>query len=277
MLLLGAWQWPVGDFEIQVSFGESGSLGVSPGLKLISGAERVSPAADGELVFAFDGERLPGSGAIPHGLGSFVVLEHEGGFRSVYAHLEQARESLPRSFEEADSLGPVGQSGFSGGNTLGFRIIDVRRDAYVNPLLLLPEFADERAPLIESVRLERAGNPVWTGQGEAVAAGPAELSARIYDPEGGSPYRGDAAPYSVVVFVNGQKEFDVALETLSRHNGRVAFSEEHPVDRLFAPDGRFRLGEVELSVGSNLIEIIAEDYGGNERVETFEIVGASEE
>mgnify|MGYP006272010147 CR=1 FL=1 len=277
VLLLGAWQWPVPDVRIEVSFGQPLAAGVSPGLRLVSDSDRVAPAEEGEVVFATEPDG--GSRSIPHGLGNFVVLEHEGGFRSLYAHLED-RGSLPAIAGTDTDLGGVGQTGFSPGNTLGFRIIDTERDAYVNPLLLLPELEDGTGPRIENVELLRSERTIWppAGQdqgqlaaGTAIEAGPAELRARVYDPATDGPYRSSASPYSVTVFVNGQESFEVALETLSREAGRLVFSSSTPSGTLYAPDGRLRLGRAELTPGANLVEIVARDVAGNERVMTFEI------
>ena len=273
--VLGAWQWPVDDFSIDVSFAEPRDGGLTPGLQIVAGADPVRPAAEGELVFAMDA--AAGSSRIPHGLGSFVVLQHEGGFRSLYAHLQRDHGLRMREFAESDTLGAVGLSGFAGGNTLGFRIIDAERDAYVNPMILLPELEDGTAPRITDVVLTRGQSTYSVSPGARVPTGPARLRARIYDPGSDGPYRGDGSTYSVVVFVNGQQQFDLALETLRMAGGEVMITDEHAAADLYDEEGRFRLGRVDIAPGGNLIEIITEDHAGNERMATFQITGASEQ
>lgn len=274
VLVLGAWKWPVEEFSIDLGFGAPADGAMSPGLELVAEAGPVSAAAEGELVFAFDAEDH--RGAIPHGLGSFLVLEHEGGFRSLYAHLDREPGDATVEFAEEAPVGVVGRTGFSGGNTLGFRIIDSERGAYVNPMILLPELEDGTAPRIEDVRLSRGSASVAVGPGASLPQGPARLSALVYDPGTDGPYRGDAAAYSVTVFANGREVFGLAFETLSRSGGRITLSGEYTRGELFDDEGRLRLGSIEIAPGSNLIEIIAEDHAGNERVASFQITGESE-
>lgn len=275
-LLLGGWQWPVSEVAIEVSFGEPTDEGISPGLKIVSGTAQVESAAGGEVVFGLEAGET--AHAVPHGLGSFLVLEHEGGFRSLYAHLDRD-EGAPRTgYDEGEALGAVGRTGFAGGNTLGFRIVDTERGAYVNPLLLLPELPDEVPPAVEEVALFRGEQEFPLLRGAALPTGTYELLARIYDPARSGPYRDAASPYAVTVFANGRQRFEVALETLTgEEDGAVSFAADRPAAELYRPDGRLRLGRVSVGLGNNLIEIVAEDYAGNERVASFQITGESEQ
>ncbi|NBF39357.1 MAG: peptidoglycan DD-metalloendopeptidase family protein [Spirochaetes bacterium] len=275
VLVLGAWTWPVEEFTIDLGFGVPTNGALSPGLELVAREEPVGAAAEGELVFAFDAEDR--GGTIPHGLGSFLVLEHGGGFRSLYAHLDRESGGATVEFAEGAQVGVMGRTGFSGGNTLGFRVIDSERDAYVNPMILLPELEDGTAPRVEDVRLSRGSVDVAIGRGASLPQGPARLSALVYDPGAGGPYRGDSAPYAVTVFANGRESFSLAFETISRSGERIMVSGRHTRGDLFDEEGRFELGSVEIGPGSNLIEIIAEDHAGNERVASFRITGESEQ
>ncbi|MFP4373642.1 MAG: peptidoglycan DD-metalloendopeptidase family protein [Spirochaetaceae bacterium] len=274
-LVLGAWQWPVTEFSIGVGFGVPNDESLSPGLELVSSAETVRAAADGELVFAFDAESH--RAAIPHALGSFLVLEHHGGLRSVYAHLDRDPEDTALEFAEDDPVGVVGRTGFAGGNTLGFRIIDTERAAYVNPMILLPELEDETAPRIESVQLSRGSTVVAADPDASLPEGPARLSALVYDPGGEGPYRDDAAPYSVTVFANGRESHRLVFETLSRSGERITVSGGYAREDLYDEEGRLQLGSIEIAPGNNLIEIVAEDHVGNERVESIRITGEGEQ
>lgn len=274
-LVLGGWTWPVEEFSINLGFGVPGDATLSPGLELVAEDGPVSAAAKGELVFAFDSEDH--RRAIPHGLGNFLVLEHEGGFRSLYSHLDRESGDATVEFAEEDPVGVVGRTGFSAGNTLGFRIVDSERGAYVNPMILLPELEDGTAPRITEVRLSRGSVDVPVGRGASLERGAAQLSALVYDPGADGPYRGDGAPYAVTVFANGRESFRVTFETLSLRDGRVTVSGQYTQEELYDDEGRLQLGRVEIAPGGNLIEIIAEDYAGNERVASFQVTGGSEE
>lgn len=275
VLVLGAWTWPLEEFTIDLGFGVPTDGALSPGLELVARGGPVGAASEGELVFAFDaGDHRR---AIPHGLGSFLVLVHDGGFRSLYAHLDRESGDTSVEFAEDQQLGAVGRTGFSGGNTLGFRVIDSERNAYVNPMILLPVLEDGTAPRIEDVRLTRGSADVAVGRGASLPQGPARLSARVYDPGAAGPYRDDTVPYAVTVFANGRESFSLAFETIGRRGGRIRVSGQYTHGDLFDEEGRFRLGSIEIAPGDNLIEIIAEDHAGNERVASFQITGESEQ
>lgn len=270
---LAAWQWPLSAFDIEVSFGAPTGTGVSPGLDLVSESGPVLPADDGEVIFAVDAAR--GAGGIPHGLGSFVVIEHDGGFRSLYAHLDRSGTPGQSGVSAGDALGEVGRTGFSGGNTLGFRIIDAERGAYVNPMILLPELEDGTAPAIVDATLFRGNRSFPVRTGVSLPVGPAELTARVFDPAADGPYRSEATPRSVVVFVNGQEVFSLVMETLEGADGEVRFAGAQDAASVYTDDGLLRLGRVDIGPGNNLIEIIAEDHAGNERVVSFRVAGES--
>ncbi len=278
-MLLGGWQWPMTNFEIETSFGEPSNESVSPGVELLSDSDEVLSAEEGELVFA---ARAPQSrGDIPYALGSFVVLEHEGDFRSLYAHLDRQVELDDSSVGEGATLGGVGRTGLRGGNTLGFRIIDVQRHAYVNPLSILPKLEDESAPQIEEVELSRGDRRIWSSsadeaESEAVTEGRAQLSARIYDGDGGGVYRGEGTPHSVSVLMNGEQEFSVTLETLVLADGEMRFSKRGTGAGMYGADERMQLGSYDVTPGTNLLEIIAVDHAGNEQVMSYEILGETE-
>lgn len=278
-MLLSGWQWPMTNFDIDTSFGEPENASVSPGLRLSSDSNEVVSAEDGELVFTARASRSPDS--IPYTLGDFVVLEHEGGFRSLYADLERRPDIDNPVLEAGATLGTLGRSTPRGGGNLGFRVIDVRREAYVNPRSILPELDDVTAPRIEEVELFRGGQRIWSSsmadaETQAVREGQAKLRARIYD-EGENLYRDEVPPHSVTVLMNGQQEFSVSLETLSLHNGEVRFGGTRMGTDLYGPDGRIRLGTYEITPRTNLFEIIALDHAGNERVVSFEILGEGEQ
>ncbi|MFP4066275.1 MAG: murein hydrolase activator EnvC family protein [Spirochaetaceae bacterium] len=282
LLVLGGWQWPASDFRVEESFAARNDWGVSPGVRLLSSNDPVTASASGEVVFIGTGPPGGGNGGadrgIPHGLGSFVVLEHEGGFRSLYGNLEEPRLEGKRVLAEGDVVGSIGRTGFSGGNTLGFRILDTEQQAYVNPMLLLPQLDDDVPPRVEDVVLTR-GEKLWELEGEPeVTPGGAELRARIYDADGnGGPYRAPATVRSITVAMNDEETTAIELESLVDREGRLLLGESRPVQELYDEEGRVRLGSIEVGPGESRIEITARDHAGNkERVE-FLLRGESSE
>jgi len=69
-------------------------------------------------------------------LGNYVILLHEGGYETVYGHLEQVFVSLQQTVTSGMIIGKVGSTGMSTGPHLHFEIR--RRGSSRDPLPLLP-------------------------------------------------------------------------------------------------------------------------------------------
>jgi murein DD-endopeptidase MepM/ murein hydrolase activator NlpD len=113
----GALSWPV-EGEILERFGRSRhpvykTEVVNNGIDIR--APRGTPVRSvesGEVVYAdFNG-----------GYGLMVILDHEGGDYSLYAHLDRATVSIGQSVDRGQSIGTVGESGSLVGPKLHFEI-----------------------------------------------------------------------------------------------------------------------------------------------------------
>ena len=84
--LVFAFEWPVDIKKITATFGESRSDHFHSGIDIGGGEQIVYPIGPGEVVFRFDEQTSYSS--VPLGLGSYLVLNHTEGLRSIYAHLK---------------------------------------------------------------------------------------------------------------------------------------------------------------------------------------------
>ncbi|MCF7929485.1 MAG: M23 family metallopeptidase, partial [Spirochaetia bacterium] len=196
----GAIDWPVEDRYLTATFGESRIDHFHTGIDL-GREQEVKPVERGELVFINDSRMY---GTIPSGMGNFIILEHAGKIRSVYAHL--APNSIPvnrERFQKRDTLGIIGESGYSLGKHLHFELIDRKLDRLVNPLLVLPPNRDEQAPVIESLRFNEL-EPVSPGGRVITENTELPISIVTYDPSAEADYFLPTAPYSIEVRVNGE-------------------------------------------------------------------------
>lgn len=95
-------------------------------------AQQVAAAADGEVSLAQ---------AARAGLGNVVVLEHAGGFSTLYAHLAVIIVREGESVRQGQPIGGVGASGSATGPHLHFEVR--HRGVPVDPLRHLPQTLDD--------------------------------------------------------------------------------------------------------------------------------------
>jgi murein DD-endopeptidase MepM/ murein hydrolase activator NlpD len=94
--------------------------------------QEVVAAADGEVIYASDTRG---------GLGKAVVLQHDAGLRTVYAHLSVIITREAQTVRQGEPIGGVGDTGHATGPHLHF---EVRRNgAPVNPADYLPATIDD--------------------------------------------------------------------------------------------------------------------------------------
>jgi hypothetical protein len=264
---LSAWEWPVPLLEIQATFGQPVAGGILRGIEIGGGAQPVYPVERGVVVFAHRA-----SGAFPSALGSYVVVEHEQAFRSIYAHLSP--ESLPpvgREVTPETQIAVAGESGYIAGRALRLYLYDSRNQVFVNPLLLLPNLDDAAAPQIVSVFADGDRGLFSLTGSTVVPPGRYVLTARIIDTLVRSRRAIALAPYEVALFVDGQEQFRMSADGISYESGELAIAPAGNGPDLYGEDGLWVLGEVTVQSGSTAVEVVARDFAGNETVVAFEI------
>ena len=128
----GAWTWPVVGLMTTQYGGCTAAMCPHWGIDIAAPLSTpVLAAADGVVAVI---------GRDPHGYGHFVVLDHGGGWQTLYAHLQSATTSgygmaLGMAVRQGDAIGGLGSSGASTGPHLHF---EVRRDgAHFDPTRIL--------------------------------------------------------------------------------------------------------------------------------------------
>ena len=256
---LYAWQWPVADGVLSTTFGQLHYGDFSHGVILSGEGEYVYPASDGELVFRFDGSRFS------HPLGNFVVLHHEGGFRTVYANLAQLDGGpQQRMLGTSQPLARVGSTGYALGPQTIFQIIDEELDAFVNPLLILPERPDARNPVLDAIVLEYNGERHQAAVETVIGAeGSVRLLAELYDPSAEAAFLQILAPYEIVVTQDERELRRIGFETLQGREGRLLLGGSYSADELYRGGRLVDLGTIEVSDEPSTVRIRVRDFSGN--------------
>ncbi len=98
----GRFTWPVRGSVIS-AFGPMGTGQRNDGLNVrASAGETVRAAAAGEVVYA--GDQVPG-------FGNLILVKHDGGWVTAYAHLQRADVKMRQTVAQGQQIGMVGQSG----------------------------------------------------------------------------------------------------------------------------------------------------------------------
>lgn len=264
-----SWQWPTEGVLIAVAFGQDQGDSYSRGVTLGGGVQPVYPVSGGVVVYAREAAEDPASV-----LGTTVVVDHSGGFRSLYGHLESG--SVPRIgtvVTESTQIGLVGESGAADRPELYFSVLDTAAGVYVNPLLLLPPVEDSVFPTIVSVLAEGAASLYDLGVVSALPSGDYDLLVECTDRES----RGGAriAPYSFSALVNGEEVLSIVNDRLlvSDSAEQIQPGPAVPRESLHTTDGRFVVRGITVPVGRTVIEIVAADYAGNAASSAYEIEG----
>lgn len=263
---LYGWQWPVAEGMVSATFGQLRHGGFSRGV-VLGGGEAVYPASDGEIVFSFS------AGEFAHPLGRYLVLQHESGFRTLYGNLDPATALSPSDtalapadfvVDQSQRLASVGSSGFAAGRQTTFEIIDEQLDAFVNPLLILPERADRRSPVVGRIVIEHGSEQLEAAADTPVAAPvTVALVAEIYDPGAEASFLQILAPYEIVVVQDGDEVQRITYETLQGRDGNFLLGGLHAAGQLYRGDRMVYLGEVQIIDEPVSVSITVRDFSGN--------------
>ncbi len=116
-------QWPLMRFGLTTRF----SLG-HPGIDMTAPkGTPVKPAAEGKVIWVQ---------SFPFGYGKHLLVEHDKGAQSLYAHLSTVNVKEGQAIDKNTVVGEVGSTGWSTGNHLHLEIY--QDGTPVNPLEVLP-------------------------------------------------------------------------------------------------------------------------------------------
>jgi murein DD-endopeptidase MepM/ murein hydrolase activator NlpD len=91
---------------------------------------------EGEGVYATDAGVVVYAGWNNYGYGNMILIDHGGGFQSLYAHLSGLNVGCGQSIGQGDVIGAIGNTGNSSGSHLHFEIMT---SSYkINPFDVLP-------------------------------------------------------------------------------------------------------------------------------------------
>jgi murein DD-endopeptidase MepM/ murein hydrolase activator NlpD len=120
----GIFQWPLREFAISQGFSV-----YHPGMDLTDPVgTNIYPIADGVVTW---------TKYLPYGYGSHVLITHNDGVQSLYAHMQKILVREGQGVTKNTPLGRVGVTGWSTGSHLHFEVY--QDNTPTNPLEILPK------------------------------------------------------------------------------------------------------------------------------------------
>ncbi|HEC62648.1 MAG TPA: M23 family metallopeptidase [bacterium] len=278
-----AFEWPLDRVILTASFAESRGDHFHSGIDLGGGEQPVRPIAAGELVFSYEEHRDYTS--VPTGLGNFIVLQHEGAIRSSYSHLKQSGEDAGKViFDVDETLGLVGDTGYSLGRHLHLSIIDSEMSTVINPLLLLPPLTDTGAPIIRNLYLSDGKELIMLQRETVLDAGQVtgkglEVLAAIYDLREDVSFIWKLAPYKIFLYQDGKEISSYVFDSLHEYrqdaatppagakglNGALVLLDSSlSHGEVYSDLWLFRIGRIKTAPGETTLQIVCSDFSGNE-------------
>jgi hypothetical protein len=261
-----ALDWPVAVHTVTGTFGEDRGDHFNNGIDIGGGSQDVHPVLLGELVFRYD--ESSDYSSLPRGVGTFVILHHNQDILSEYCHLASGTLGLVKeSYEGADRVGILGETGNAQGIHLHFALYDEEAGSMVNPLALLPPTADIQPPLIRRVILAVGDQRQTLADGAVLRPGKVDLLADIIDLREDVRFSWPLAPYGITVSLDGNEAARILFDSLQVRDGQSVLGARGPTrDALYDSEGLIKCATLDIRAGSSRLRIAARDFAGNETV-----------
>jgi len=270
--MLFSMDWPSATGVITKNFGLNDQG--TPHLGMSFNAEGpIFAAEDGELLFhRREGDTVS---RLPSPLGSWTALDHGDGIISIYSRFNGIPpEELPESVEKSKILGQAGISGWSSSRGLYFQLYDRRERRWINPLLIITQPTDTRAPQILSVRLRNEqGSVINPAVTRNLSQGRYTVSVEAVDTMR-SANEAPLAPYRIICSLNGSETGALNFGNYSVRDGSLMVYRNGlvPAREVYASYPSYEVADLWLSRGQINLEIIAQDITGNSQSVAYRLV-----
>lgn len=199
----------------------------------------------------------------PSTLGNCVILSHDDGFLTVYANIDSVSFSKElKESKEIESGTPLGFSGNSawqqGHSSLEFQVIDSKKNAAINPRLLMPRIGKELPLYYGEVFLQnKDGRQFKIPLQTSISSG----NYKIYRTR-----QNIAVPYKTRVSINGTIVDQISYDMLMQSElSLCAIGQKNYRKNTLYPNNTMHLiGELSLPPGKNTLQLSMSDILGKE-------------
>jgi hypothetical protein len=232
----------------------------------------VRAAEDADILFVHDLE--DSASALPSPLGTWIALDHGDGLISIYSRLDET-EALPvlENVSRGRFIARAGKSGMAGENGFYFTFFDRKERRWINPAMIIAPPEDTAPPQILAVELRGGeGQIVNPAQARSLRQGRYTVLVNAVDSLN-ARMPATLAPYRILCSVNGIETGALSFEAFSSRDGVLMAYRNGlvPVNQIYTPAPSYEIGELVLTRGQAVIEIIAQDISGNTRNAVFRL------
>jgi hypothetical protein len=260
-----SFRWPVGDGVITSTFGESRGDHFHDGIDMISPSDNVYPVKEGTLLYAWNKSFFPLENY--WGGGNYKIIAHDNGIMSVYMHLQDI-DNLKLSYTASDVIGLIGNTGHSYGKHIHFSILDQQKKESINPMKLLPEHSDLKAPEISNFYIKIDDRYVRINDNSDIRLTKHyPLLVEIRDTIKGHENLGI---YKIKAVFNGKEAAEHEFSKIGYSlNGLLVNNQTFP--DLFDEKGYYKLTGLVFNEGVNTLAVSVSDFNGNVSEKIFTV------
>ena len=262
---IGALDWPVKSSQMIASFGDIYKKQLVIGIVFNHDGDSVLSVTEGEKVFIKDSQSFS---SVPTGHGSLIIIEHEGGLRSVFRGVDG------RLVDTTKTVYRLGESiiydRLSFNESLvpwHFSFYDMSNHRVINPSSILPLRIDQESPIINSVFLQRVSNSdlieaelQTKSFKQEITPGIYRLVLEVFDVL-------DTERISVKeleVFYDGYQIGHIYPESFSDSKGVLMMNgTKKAVSNFIDHDGNWLVEPLSIQTGLHHFSIFATDFSGN--------------
>lgn len=259
---LYSYQWPSSKDKINYIFGSEIDSRFLDGVEFLNTGQGIYPMADGEVIFYQDSMCF-GDLKYSEDEGNILYIKHGGDFSGIYRNFTSNNDfEFINEIYQGDLIGTATMKDLP----FTFSLLDEIKEEFVNPQQILPRVEDKERPVIGNVILVAGDTRYRLTRNRTIPAGYYKLYIDTYDViKIGEKYR-KITPFQIYVLVDGFENFNISFSSIKEVNEKIYISgdEDIPLEMVKDENGYYFGGEVSLTSGKSLIEIVIKDIHGNE-------------
>ncbi len=265
---LFAFEWPIENLSedaVKSYFGQNKGGLISSSMTFSEQTE-VHNVENGHVLLVIKNDEDEGD-FFPSALGSSVIIAHNDNLISVYANLDdQSMNINSLSISKGTVIANTGNTAWqSSQNGLEFQILDNKKNAAINPKVLMNRVENENPLTLTKIQLQnKEGNFINLNEVKSFPSG----VYRIYEKRNSI-----TVPYKTNILINGEAVDQISFDTIRQENNKIYISgkKKYTSSDVYPDDELLLLGEVMFTRGKATLGINVTDFLNNTKQITYNV------